>query len=593
MNDFFKMVGAVICGLIAMSLIGFIFFAGCVGTLASSGSQPVMPRSGVLRMDLANVTFAEQTASDIDPAALLSGSGTGETVGLLDAVRALDAAAADPAVKFLYLTPDGVTAGLAQMEELRAALTNFRKSGKAVIAYTENPTTGSYYLASAADKVYMSANAGASPMITGVGTQLFFLGDLLKELGITVQLIRHGKYKSAGEMYVKNAPSAENLEQNQVMVNSIWNSIAGDIAGSRDITVERLDSLIDGLALVTAKDMVDAGLADGLMTREQLREKLADLAVVEKPSDVKMIPFRDYITLKVKPNAKAKQKIAVIYAEGNIVDGNGSQQVAGDHFASRIAKIREDDAVKAVVLRVASPGGSVLASDKIKTEIDLLRAEKPVIASYGDYAASGGYWISNSCDRIYSDRTTLTGSIGVFSMIPDASRTLREKLKVGVASVGSGRHSDMMSLLSPLDGEETAYMQKSIEIIYDAFLANVAEGRDMTPEQVDEIAQGRVWTGADALGIGLVDEIGTLGDALRFAAQAGGNPDLDSWQIVAYPKAPSLIDMLLESLGQGPDRGDVLAGTPFAPIGEAFRNWNFETGDRFMARMPYEMIIGF
>lgn len=591
MKDFLKMMGAVICGLIATGFLGLFFFAGCVGTLLSSESQPVMPRSGVLKLDLSDIAFAEQSVSDIDPSALLNGSMT-RTVGLLDAVRALEAAAGDPAVRFLYLLPDGLSAGMAQMEEFRAALTAFRSSGKAVIAYTENPTTGSYYLASAADKVYMSANAGASPMITGIGSQLFFLGDLLKELGINVQLIRHGKYKSAGEMYIRNAPSPENLEQNQVMINSVWNSFVSDIAESRGITAEYFNSLLDDLKLVTAQDMVDAGLADGLMTREQLREKLADLAVVEHFKDVKMISLQDYITAKVTPNIKAKQKIAVLYAEGNIVDGNGRQQVAGDYFASRIAKIREDDAVKAVVLRVASPGGSVLASDKIKTEIDLLRAEKPVIASFGDYAASGGYWISNSCDRIYSDRATLTGSIGVFSMIPDASRTLKEKLKVGVATVGSGKHSDMLSLLSPLDAAETEYMQKSIEIIYDAFLANVAEGRDMTPAQVDEIAQGRVWTGAEALGIGLVDEIGTLSDALRFAAQAGGDSDLGAWQIVTYPKAPTTMEMILEAL-QGPDRNDVLAGTPFAPVGAAFRNWSFESGDRFMARMPYEMVIGF
>lgn len=590
MNDFLKMVGAVICGFIATSILGFFFFAGCVGTLVSSESQPVIPRSGVLRMDFTDINFGEQTLSDIDPSALLSGSGATQTVGILDAVRALEAAADDPAVKFLYITPDGCTAGLAQMEELRSALLRFRSSGKAVIAYTENPTTGSYYLASAADKVYMSANAGATPMITGIGSQLFFLGDLLKELGVNVQLIRHGKYKSAGEMYVRNTPSAENLEQNQSMIDSIWDSIAGDIAESRDMTPEQFSRLLDDLKLVTAQDMVDAGLADGLMTREQLKKKLADLAVTEKFSDVKMIPFLDYISVKVKPNLKAKQKIAILYAEGNIVDGNGRQQVAGDYFASRIAKIREDDAVKAVVLRVASPGGSVLASDKIKTEIDLLRAEKPVIASFGDYAASGGYWISNSCDRIYSDRTTLTGSIGVFSLIPDLSRTVKEKLKVGVATVGSGKHSDMLNFLSPLDAAETEYMQKSVEVIYDAFLANVAEGRDMTPEQVDEIAQGRVWTGAEALRLGLVDEIGTLSDALRFAAQAGGNADLDSWQIVSYPKAPSTFDMLLEAL-QGPDKNDVLAGTPFAPVGKAFRNWNAE--DRFMARMPYEVVIEF
>ena len=595
MKDFVKMVLAVICGFILTGIFCLVLSLGFLGAVLAAGSSaPVLPKSGVLRIDLSGIVLGEQTqeANPFDGLSPLSGSGSGaDIIGIWDAVQAVHAAAEDPAVKFIYLCPDGNLSSVTALGELREALEQFRAtSGKPVVTYTESPSTGGYYLASVSDKIYMTPDLGVSGQLTGVSSQMLFFGDLLKRLGVNVQLIRHGKYKSAGEMYVRNTPSAENLEQNQSMIDSIWDSIAGDIAESRDMTPEQFSRLLDDLKLVTAQDMVDAGLADGLMTREQLKKKLADLAVTEKFSDVKMIPFLDYISVKVKPNLKAKQKIAILYAEGNIVDGNGRQQVAGDYFASRIAKIREDDAVKAVVLRVASPGGSVLASDKIKTEIDLLRAEKPVIASFGDYAASGGYWISNSCDRIYSDRTTLTGSIGVFSLIPDLSRTVKEKLKVGVATVGSGKHSDMLNFLSPLDAAETEYMQKSVEVIYDAFLANVAEGRDMTPEQVDEIAQGRVWTGAEALRLGLVDEIGTLSDALRFAAQAGGNADLDSWQIVSYPKAPSTFDMLLEAL-QGPDKNDVLAGTPFAPVGKAFRNWNAE--DRFMARMPYEVVIEF
>ena len=599
MKEFAKMVCAVICGLIIMSFLGFFMFVGCAGSmaLAGKGSEPVMPRSGVLKMDMSTIAISEQGGSDLsfDPMSLLMGGGSmGTPVGLWNAVQAINKAAADPAVKFIYLKPEGAAMGMAQMEELRQALLNFRQSGKAVIAWLEGPSTGSYYLASAADKIYMSANAGASPMITGVGTQLIYFGDLLKELGVNVQLIRHGKYKSAGEVYIKGEPSPENIEQNQVMINSIWNAFASDIEKSRDLPEGRLNELIDGLKLVNAQDMVDNGLVDELMTRSQLQDKITTLAVVDKFDDVKMISFADYVTAKVKPNTKAKKQIAIIYAEGNIVEGDGKQQVAGDYFASQIAKVRKDDKVKAVVFRVASPGGSVLASDKIKTEIDLLRAEKPVIASYGEYAASGGYWISNSCDRIYTDRTTLTGSIGVFSMIPDASKTLKEKLKVGVYTVGSSKHSGMMSLTSPLDAEEQAYMQASIEQIYDAFLNNVAEGRDMTPAQVDEIAQGRVWTGADALGIGLVDEIGTLEDAIKFAAQAGGETDLTQWQIVGYPKPLSPMEMLMEQLGGGTKKdNDVLAGTMFAPVGQAYKDWNIATSDRFMARMPYEVVIGF
>ena len=339
MKEFVKMVCAVICGLIVMSFLGFFFFAGCVGSmaLAGSGSEPVLPRSGILKMDMSTFALSEQGNQNFDPTSLLMGGGTMATpLGLWNAVQAINAAAADPAVKLIYLKPDGATAGMSQMEELRQALLNFRQSGKPVIAWTEMPSTGSYYLASAADKVYMSANAGASPMITGVGTQMIFLGDLLKELGVNVQLIRHGKYKSAGEMYIKGEPSPENLEQNQVMINSIWNAFAADIEKSRDLPAGKLSELVDNLSLVNAQDMVDNGLVDELMTRSQLQDKLATLAVVENFDKVKMIPFTDYVTAKAKPNTKAKKKIAILYAEGNIVEGNSKQQVAGDYFAAQI-----------------------------------------------------------------------------------------------------------------------------------------------------------------------------------------------------------------------------------------------------------------
>ena len=600
MKEFVKMVCAVICGLILMSFLGFFCFVGCAGALAAAGGgEPVLPRNGVLKIDMSTFTLSEQGGSamdNFDPTSLILGGGTMVTpVGLYDAVNALHAAAADPGVKFVYLKPDGASGGMAQMEEFRKALADFRQSGKAVVAWLDTPASNSYYLASAADKIYMSANLGAGPHITGVATQMFFLGDLLKELGVNVQLIRHGKYKSAGEMYIRGEASPENLEQNQVMINAIWNTYASEIAESRGITVEQFNALIDDLKLVNAQDMVDNDLVDQLMTRSELQDKLATLAVVDKFDDVKMIPFADYVKVKAKPNAKAKNKIAILYAEGEIVEGNGRQQIAGDYFAAEIAKLRKDDKVKAVVFRVASPGGSVHASDKIKTEIDLLRAEKPVIASYGDYAASGGYWISNSCDRIYSDRTTLTGSIGVFSMIPDVSKTVKEKLKIGTAIVGSNKHSAMMSLMQPLSPEEEAYMQASVEEIYDGFLANVAEGRNMTPEQVDEIAQGRVWAGIDALGIGLVDEIGTLEDAIKYAAQVAGNEDLSTWQIVSYPKPMTSMESFMEMLGgTGSSKdNDVFAGTPLHGVEKAFKNWDASRSDRYMARMPYEVVIGF
>lgn len=583
MKDFVKMTLAVICGLFIMGVVGFILFFGFVGALASLGNEtPVIPRSGVLDMNLSKIILAEQ-GQEINPVAIMQGDET-KTIGLWDAVQSIKAAAADPAVQYIFLRPEGLQSGIAQMEELRRALADFRASGKAVVSYIENPTTGAYYLASVADKVYMGNYCGGTSMVTGVGTQLIFLKDLLDKLGVNVQLIRHGKFKSAGEMYIKSSPSEENMLQNQEMINSIWGNISAEICSSRDITEEKLNSLVDNLILTTPEDFRSNGLVDELLTKEELRGKLTDLAVESSFSDLKMIPFSDYVMVNASVQKVAKTKVAIIFADGNIVDGDAKEQVAGDRFASIISKVREDASVKAVVLRVSSPGGSVLASEKIKQEIDLLRKEKPVIASYGNYAASGGYWISNSCDKIFSDPSTLTGSIGVFSMIPDFSKTAKDIFHVNVTSVGSNRHSDMYSLTRPLNAQETAYMQKSVNDIYDAFLKNVAEGRDMTTDAVDNIAQGRVWTGSDALKIGLVDEIGTLTDAFRYALTAAGIDESESYSVDCLPKPQTLMEMLLESFG---GTTSAFAGTPFSSIEKAFKGWNWETSERTFARMPY------
>ncbi len=587
MKDFVKMTLAVICGLFIMGIIGSILFFGCIGAVASLGSStPVMPRSGVLLMDLGKVAMSEQT-QEVNPMAVLQGDET-QSIGLWDAVQSIKAAAADPSIQHIYLKPEGFNAGIAQIEELRRALTDFRKSGKAVVAYLENPTTGAYYLASVADKIYMGSYCGGTSMMTGVGTQMFFLKDLLDKLGVNVQLIRHGKYKSAGEMYIKNKPSDENMEQNQEMINSIWDNLAKEICESRELSRRQLDSLIDNLCLCVPLDFLSNSLVDELVTKEEMKDKLASLAVKDSYNDVQMIPFKDYVTVTSAAQTVAKKKIAIIFAEGEIVDGSDKQAVAGDRFASLIADVRADSTVKAVVFRVASPGGSVLASEKIKSEIDLLRKDKPVIASYGSYAASGGYWISNSCDRIFSDPSTLTGSIGVFSMIPDFSKTAKDLLKVNVTSVGSSRHSDMYSMIRPLDAQEVAYMQKSVNDIYDAFLANVSAGRGMSTEDIDKIAQGRVWTGADALRIGLVDELGTLSDAVAYAAGTQGDTDMDDWQISCYPKPQTIIEMIMESLS---GTTSVMAGTPFAPVEKAYRDWNWNSSERIYARMPYILDI--
>jgi signal peptide peptidase sppA, 67K type len=586
MKDFVKMTLAVVLGLFIAGLAMFFFSLMMIGSLAALGSsQPTMPKEAVLTVDMSTFVLSEQT-QETDPLASLQGEESRSYLGILSAVRAVNAAAEDPAVKFMYLRPDGVAGGLSQLEEFRKALKNFRNSGKAIIALTETPTNGSYYLASVADKILMYDYAGGMNMITGLSTQMFFLKDILDKLGINVQLIRHGKYKSAGEMFIKNDISPDNRLQNEVMLKSIWSAWTKAISEDRDITEEEFNSLVDNLALNDPQDFLDNGLVDELMDKEGFKERLTGLYGAEKFDDIKTISIQDYATLKNTPNLKAKEKIAIIYAEGNIIDGRGKEQIAGDRFASIIADVRKDSTVKAVVLRVNSPGGSVVASDKIKVELDLLRKDKPLIASYGNYAASGGYWISNNCDYIFSNATTLTGSIGVYSMIPDFSRTAKEIAHVNVVTIGSNRHGDMYSGMRPLDRAELAYMQKSVEDIYTRFTSIVAEGRDMTVEAVDEIAQGRVWAGSDALEIGLVDQIGTLEDAVSYAVASIGGSDLSAYQIAEYPKPLTTIEKLMESFGG--NNASVLKGTPFEPVEKAFRDWNGSNSGQVYARLPYE-----
>ena len=597
MKQFIKTVLAVICGIIILNIITLVFGLAFLGAaMAGAKKSTAMPKEGVLYIDMGSFALGEQN-TDPSPLEMVQGN-SGPVIGIWDAVQAINIAANDHAVKYIYLFPEGASAGTATMQEFRTALDNCRKNGKAIVAKLNAPSTGSMYLASAADKVYLSSYEGVDAMFTGISTQLIFYKDLLDKLGVNVQLIRHGKYKSAGEGYIKNAPSEENLEQNQVMVDGIWNSIAGEIAQSRGLSLEKLNELVDNLKLGFPEELLEAGLVDELVTADEFKQKLTDLAMAKKYDDIKFIPFADYVNAKVKDNLKSKKKVAIIYADGEIVDGIGKQNIQGTYFANVIADVRKDSTIKAVVFRVNSPGGSVFASDQIKHEIDLLLKDKPVVASYGNYAASGGYWISNSCDKIFANPTTLTGSIGVFSMIPDLSGTIKDIAHVNIVSVKSNKHAGMLSLTSPLDEEETAFMQASIERIYDGFVNNVAKGRSLEPAFVDSIAQGRVWTGSDAIGIGLVDEIGTLEDALKYTVNlVEPGTDLEKWRIMEYPKPQTQMEMIMEMIGQGraSSKANIFKGTPLEqPAANALRwveTWQEHPDNYMFARIPYDIII--
>ena len=579
MKEFVKTMLAVICALIVLSIIRFVFFLVMLGSMAAmGGTTPAIPKSGaVLDINLEDFTLSEQTNDQPAPQFSLAGvSATMSSVGVRDALLALQEAASDPAIRFVLLRPDAASGGVAQLEEFRQALESFRSFGKPILAYTENPSNGSYYLASVADKILMGSAHGGTYMLTGLATQQFFLKDILDKLGVNVQLIRHGKYKSAGEMFIRSTSSPENREQTQVMVNSLWASMSGTMAEARGLSVEELNSLIDDLAFVLPEDFVKHGLVDELVDHETLQDKVCTLAQVEDIKKVHLVPFADYIEAKVSENF-SRDKVAVIYAEGEIVEGDETSEVAGDRFVRIIEKVKNDDKVKAVVLRVNSPGGSVSASVKIRTALDKLMAVKPLVASYGDYAASGGYWISSGCHKIYADATCLTGSIGVFSMIPEFSKVAKN-IGVGVETIGSNKHSDMMTLMRPFDPKETAYMQASVEDIYELFVNLVANSRGMEPEKVDEIAQGRVWAATDALQIGLVDEIGSLQDAIAYAAALADLNSSDDYSVQGYPTPPTFVEQLLEQFGTNKQDNEISAFLSYQP-------------GKFYARMPYNYVI--
>lgn len=574
MKDFLKMFFASFTSLVVYGVLCFILVFVCLGGMialfADGSSKPTLPSKAVLTIDMSKIALAEQT-QEAPLLEALQGIEAPQPIGVLDAIAAINKAAYDPAIQYIYLRPDAVTGGMAQLEEFRKALAHFRSEGKAVISYIENPTNGGYYLASVSDKIYMTPHYGGMNMFNGLSSQLIFLKDALEHLGVNVQLIRHGKYKSAGEMFVRNSSSKENLQQNEEMIASMWESWKDAIAESRNLNPADLDRMLNNLELNLPTDFLEKGLVDELLTMDQLQDKIAMLFMTEDYKDVESISLNDYSLLNTAGNPLGQNKIAIVYAEGNIVDGNAKEEVAGDRFAKILQNIRNDKDIKAVVLRVNSPGGSVLASEKIKAQVDSLNV--PVIASFGDYAASGGYWISASCDYIYANETTLTGSIGVFSMIPDFQKTVNDKLHINITAVNSNKHADMYNMMRPLDKKEIELMQSSVEHIYDRFTKIVAEGRSMSVSDVDAIAQGRVWTGSQALELGLVDAIGTLDQALIHAALLIDSQNgLDNIQVVEYPKPLTTAEML----------ASMLAGEELLEMAQS---------GKVYARLPYDIEI--
>jgi len=581
MNNFWKIFLAALLGcMVALGLIFFLFIGSLGASMAGGSSKTaIVPPQSILKIDFsAPISERGQNSFSIQN---ISNMSMKDGMSLLTSIRAIDQAAADPGVKFIYLNTDNMALSLTCAEELRQALARFRQSGKPVIAYANMYDNLSYYLASVADKVII--NTYGEAMLTGIGTNITFFKDLLDKLGVDIQLIRHGKYKAAGEQFTQNHLTEENREQNQVLINSIWATLSEEIAASRDFSAEDLNRWIDNLELYDAQSLLDRGIVDQLMYKDELENYLCSLFDVEDSKDLKFADLSAYATAKIKDDNKVEDKIAIVYADGEInMTGNSDTDIIGEDLARKLQKVQKDSSVKAVVFRINSPGGSVQASEIINRAMLNLKAVKPVIASYGEYAASGGYWISSNTDYIFTDNTTLTGSIGVFSMVPNIGGGLDKTLHIKTGSVGSNKHSDMMSGMRKLDDAEVAYMQKSVEKIYTEFTGLVSRGRNMSTEQVDEIGQGRVWSGRDALNIGLADKKGGIMDAIAYAASVA---NLDKYKLVVVPEQKSMFEQLMSQIsGTGEEDGiEVKTG-----IRQVDQLLDFLDDPQMMyARMPY------
>ena len=471
---------------------------------------------------------------------------TTRQLSLFKALRAIEAAGADDRIKGIYLRMNGgggVT-GSALLEELREALLEFKQSGKFIVAYNETYSQGQYYLASVADKIYLQPEGGME--WSGLASDVMFYKGLLDKLDLRAEVFRPTacKYKSAVEPFILDKMSAANREQMQALVNSMWGTISGAVCESRGIDSVKMRRITDNLQVTLPEEALEYGFVDSLLYEDQMEDVFAELGVSDDYDFITLGDYASQVGADLK-NISADQ-VAIVYADGQIVDGEGyGKEIYGNTLAAQIAGVRDDEKVKAVVLRVNSPGGSALASDVIWREVELLRAEKPVVVSMGSYAASGGYYISCPADVIVADKLTLTGSIGVFGMILDTREALKNKLGITIDGVQSNASSSFLAT-QPLTPVQRSMIMRGVDKVYTTFTNDVAEGRNLPIEKVLDIAGGRVWSGADALGIGLIDTYGGLKTAIALAVDKA---DLgDNYRVTEVTETPTGFAAFIASL---------------------------------------------
>ena len=533
---------AVIVGTFLVFFLWIFILLGIAGSMEKSVA--VHPES-ILKIDFSEV-LTDAPSSDPLAGIDLMTLQTTRQLSLSKALRAIEAAGADDRIKGIYLRMNGgggVT-GSALLEELREALLEFKQSGKFIVAYNETYSQGQYYLASVADKIYLQPEGGME--WSGLASDVMFYKGLLDKLDLRAEVFRPTacKYKSAVEPFILDKMSSANREQMQALVNSMWGTISGAVCESRGIDSVKMRRITDNLQVTLPEEALEYGFVDSLLYEDQMEDVFAELGVSDDYDFITLGDYASQVGADLK-NISADQ-VAIVYADGQIVDGEGyGKEIYGNTLAAKIAGVRDDEKVTAVVLRVNSPGGSALASDVIWREVELLRAEKPVVVSMGSYAASGGYYISCPADVIVADKLTLTGSIGVFGMILDTREALKNKLGITIDGVQSNASSNFLAT-QPLTPVQRSMIMRGVDKVYTTFTNDVAEGRNLPIEKVLDIAGGRVWSGADALGIGLIDTYGGLKTAIALAVDKA---DLgDNYRVTEVTETPTGFAAFIASL---------------------------------------------
>ena len=589
MKEFFKYVLATIVGIILTSIIFMVIsIVSVAGMVASEGATSSVPKNSVLRIKLEGEIV--DRAGEGSPMDFLS-QGEQMSIGLDQALDALKKAAKNDKVKGIYLEAGSLAAYPADLQELRRALVEFKESGKWVVAYGDQYSRGAYYLCSVADELFLNPIG----MIdwSGMSSQPMFYTGLMKKVGVKMQVFKVGTYKSAVEPFINTSMSEPNREQVTSYLTSIWEGIKKDVSKSRKITVEQLNSLADEyVAMHPASYMVENKLVDKLTYIDEVKEYLKKKMELKEDESLNFITPKEMASSEMPEYKEEDDKIAVYYAVGDIVQTAGSispmggtgPQIVGEKVIDDLRALRENKNVKAVVLRVNSGGGSAYASEQIWREVELLKQEKPVVVSMGGLAASGGYYISSGANQIYAEPSTLTGSIGIFGMIPDASELITKKVGIKFDVVKTNALSDMGTMARPMNAEEGHLMQAMIERGYEVFTGRVAMGRKMKLEDVKAIAEGRVWTGEQAKELGLVDKLGNLNDAIKAAAKLA---KLEKYNRVNYPEPAPWYQSLLNQKKSG-----YLEAGLREVLGEYYTTFSLlrtlKNQDRIQARLPFE-----